>query len=35
VTFAFKGDEYLPNPDSKLFLKFNYSTYKTFELDAD
>ena len=35
VNFAFKGDEYLPNPDSKLFLKFNYATYKTYELDED
>ena len=35
VTFTFKGDEFLTNPDSKLYRKFNYASYKTFELDAE
>jgi ribonuclease ZC3H12 len=28
VSFAFKGDEFLPNPDSHLFSKFAYASYK-------
>ena len=32
VSFAFKGDEFLPNPDSYLFSKFAYASYKQTEL---
>ncbi len=33
VSFTFKSDEFLPNPDSKLFSKFHYETYKQIKLD--
>jgi hypothetical protein len=28
ISFAFKGDQFLPNPDSKLFTRFPFETYK-------
>jgi hypothetical protein len=28
ISFAFKVDEFLPNPDSNLFQKFPYESYK-------
>lgn len=33
ISFAFNGDEFLPNPDSKLFHKFALEEYKHFPLD--
>jgi hypothetical protein len=30
VSFTFKSDEFLANPDSSLFQKFPYETYKQF-----
>lgn len=33
VSFTFKGDEFLPNPDSKLFTKFHHETYKQIKLE--
>ena len=35
VSFTFKGDEFLPNPDSKLFQKYSYQGYKSFALQED
>ena len=35
ISFAFNEDEFLPNPDSKLFSKFTYETYKSFPLEED
>lgn len=32
ISFAFNEDEFLPNPDSKLFSKFAHSTYKSLPL---
>jgi hypothetical protein len=33
ISFAFNEDEFLPNPDSKLFSKFKYEGYKSYPLD--
>jgi hypothetical protein len=34
ISFTFNGDEFLPNPDSKLFNKHaSYETYKNFPLE--
>jgi hypothetical protein len=34
ISFAFNGDEFLPNPDSKLFSKHvSYDAYKQFPLE--
>lgn len=35
ISFTFKGDEFLPNPDCKLFTKFAYETYKQFKEEDD
>ena len=35
VSFTFKGDEFLPNPDSKLFQKYAYQGYKSYALQDD
>lgn len=33
ISFTFKADEFLPNPDSKLFTKFPYETYRQFKFE--
>ena len=33
ISFAFNEDEFLPNPDSKLFGKYAYETYKSYPLE--
>lgn len=33
ISFAFNADEFLPNPDSKLFHKFDLEEYKHFPLE--
>ena len=32
ISFSFCGDEFLPNPDSKLFQRYSLQSYKTYEL---
>jgi Zc3h12a-like Ribonuclease NYN domain len=34
ISFTFNSDEFLPNPDSKLFNKFPYEEYKHYPLDS-
>jgi hypothetical protein len=33
ISFTFNGDEFLPNPDCKLFQRYQYAEYKHFPLD--
>jgi len=33
ISFTFKADEFLPNPDCKLFQRFPYEEYKHYPLD--
>jgi hypothetical protein len=33
ISFAFNEDEFLPNPDSKLFAKFKVDSYRSFPLE--
>jgi hypothetical protein len=33
ISFTFNTDEFLPNPDCKLFNKFPYEDYKHYSLD--
>lgn len=35
ISFAFNEDEFLPNPDSKLFNKFAYESYRSFPLEEE
>lgn len=35
ISFTFKDDEFLPNPDSKLFEKYQYQKYKSYPLAED
>ena len=35
ISFAFKEDEFLPNPDSKLFEKYSYQKYKSYPLEDE
>lgn len=32
ISFTFREDEFMPNPDSKLFQKYAYQTYKSYPL---
>jgi len=33
ISFAFNGDEFLPNPDSKLFEAYPHDQYKVYPFD--
>ena len=36
ISFTFTKDEFLPNPDSNIFTKFPYGSYKQYApLDSD
>ena len=35
ISFTFRTDEFLPNPDSKLFQKYAYQGYRTYPLAAE
>jgi len=35
ISFTFKDDEFLPNPDSKLFQKYAIQSYKSYPLDEE